>query len=1137
MIHRTISQISIPQVRVQSIYDQTCMISIDIPIQCRQGRYLTFAVFLKDHEHGTVNIFNSPKVIVKNCTFQNNTSTSFFTRKQFQSNGGGLSIGYNERLATINYVDVLVNNCVFKNNSAIPPTKLSSTTTVVLAREVFSGRGGGLSILIKTSVPVNVVVNNSKFINNFASNYGGGLYQFINEEVGNQTYVFGNNTFINNTALRGAGAVNFGNFGHTINQTRFNGVFYNCIFDGNSADLAGGLHIFPSYHGYSNNYIRMELCKFNNNNASNYAGAVDIISYNYFGSRQHYDPFVFVNCEFNNNFGNRGGAVAILHYAAHFENVTFTNHRGPVILAVSSTLNFRGNVRFIGNNAFGFDGGALFLRSFSQMYLDAGTHFQFINNSGGLGASIVVENLNILPVFENSFFNSRCFLQYSNRFVPPNEWKQVSMKFVGNKAIVGSAMYANRLGLCSWYSYSPPYFDLGNMLRSPFVTYGDGNVNSGQVSSDSLNKSFSLQTPAYDFVIQNKSVSSYPGEVTQLTLLSYDEQNFPTSESYRISTGLSYQQISGISFEFSPSARTVRPIESTFSIQYNVKALGGVPSSILRTDHSIEVSSLRTQSSLVHYRVHNFNLTMRPCPPGHVLNEINATINATDEYKCICGNDNDGNIVECLPQESKIILEEDLWALYIDTGKVNGMLEYYHCPPGYCQCTKLNDSDVCTSVYDYDDRNSQCVCDREGYLCGRCRQPKGVSVLLNKCVTCGNENVLLIIGLVIVNIIIILVVLLLSLSLPSWLYPFLFYLQIAPYLAEYFPVTFRAVQPYLRYISSAASLYFPYDFCLYSGMTALASYTFRYIPFVLTIIISTILYTANRKFKVAKNLRLSWSGLWLLIMLLSTDVINTSVSILNCPILKDSNGNKHLRWYHDGTVKCFTGGHAPLAIIAIIVLTFGVLLCAFITCVILKVIKRHWAVSMSRKLVDSFASDCKWWSSVELSRRYLFIIFIMIAPGNLGPVLLLAMCTVMIYAFLQPYHCLSVNLMEVFTMVDILLLLMISSTEQFKDLQSHDDSSSTVYIDECGEVHRLSEQAKILIPFYYLPLVIFCMLLLVKLWRRFLGEKIQQMFQKRKNKRFDIGPTYEGTSLTLTSTSYLEFDDDQALLTYTTNHT
>lgn len=33
-----------------------------------------------------------------------------------------------------------------------------------------------------------------------------------------------------------------------------------------------------------------------------------------------------------------------------------------------------------------------------------------------------------------------------------------------------------------------------------------------------------------------------------------------------------------------------------------------------------------------------------------------------------------------------------------------------------------------------------------GYLCGACYQPKGVSALLNKCVTCGNENLLLIIA-------------------------------------------------------------------------------------------------------------------------------------------------------------------------------------------------------------------------------------------------------------------------------------------------------------------------------------------------------------------------------------------------------
>ena len=35
----------------------------------------------------------------------------------------------------------------------------------------------------------------------------------------------------------------------------------------------------------------------------------------------------------------------------------------------------------------------------------------------------------------------------------------------------------------------------------------------------------------------------------------------------------------------------------------------------------------------------------------------------------------------------------------------------------------------------------------EGYLCGQCRDDKGVSVLLNNCVSCGYVNILLIIAL------------------------------------------------------------------------------------------------------------------------------------------------------------------------------------------------------------------------------------------------------------------------------------------------------------------------------------------------------------------------------------------------------
>ena len=61
------------------------------------------------------------------------------------------------------------------------------------------------------------------------------------------------------------------------------------------------------------------------------------------------------------------------------------------------------------------------------------------------------------------------------------------------------------------------------------------------------------------------------------------------------------------------------------------------------------------------------------------------------------------------------ISQQGLWAHFINNGSMENMLEYHHCPPGYCQCSKVDDnSEACTSVYYYNDEDDQCVCDREG---------------------------------------------------------------------------------------------------------------------------------------------------------------------------------------------------------------------------------------------------------------------------------------------------------------------------------------------------------------------------------------------------------------------------------------
>lgn len=45
-----------------------------------------------------------------------------------------------------------------------------------------------------------------------------------------------------------------------------------------------------------------------------------------------------------------------------------------------------------------------------------------------LGAAMVVEtrSANVLSVFERTFFNPLCFIQYQNTFASPDQWDQVN---------------------------------------------------------------------------------------------------------------------------------------------------------------------------------------------------------------------------------------------------------------------------------------------------------------------------------------------------------------------------------------------------------------------------------------------------------------------------------------------------------------------------------------------------------------------------------------------------------------------------------------------------------------------------------------------------------------------------------------
>ena len=72
------------------------------------------------------------------------------------------------------------------------------------------------------------------------------------------------------------------------------------------------------------------------------------------------------------------------------------------------------------------------------------------------------------------------------------------------------------------------------------------------------------------------------------------------------------------------------------------------------------------------------------------------------------------------------------------------------------------------------------------------------------------------------------------------------------------------------------------------------------------------------------------------------------------------------RWFVDGSVKCFTGGHLPLAIVAILILILYMLLIIFVTAVVFKRIKVR-NTNCSFQYINSLLAVYKYFSYVYVA--------------------------------------------------------------------------------------------------------------------------------------------------------------------------
>ena len=243
----------------------------------------------RDNQFGAVNIYNSPNVIVKNCTFYNNTSDGRHSSRPFQATGGGLSISCINGI--YDSVNISISECNFTENSAKLPGTLQGQTNRVAFQ---SGRGGGVAIFVNTPAAVNCVVNNSVFVKNIAHEGGGGLFCFI-EAQNHRTYVLENLLFVDNLASSISGALLLSTLNSRSSEAFSSVAVINCTFMENTAVSIGGVSNVYFYNGLANNSVIFRSCVFTNNSAGRYGGAVDVASYNFFVDRSHYTPVTFID--------------------------------------------------------------------------------------------------------------------------------------------------------------------------------------------------------------------------------------------------------------------------------------------------------------------------------------------------------------------------------------------------------------------------------------------------------------------------------------------------------------------------------------------------------------------------------------------------------------------------------------------------------------------------------------------------------------------------------------------------------------------------------------------------------------------------------------------------------------------------
>ena len=262
---------------------------------------LTFMNGFTDSNGAGVYMKQNSSLILRNCIFKNN--------KVYNSNGGGLSA------AALTNTDIY--NCIFENNTSIRESdkewdqfKRGMGSAICSNRgsnlkmydSVFKSNNAYLSTILLISyddVLYNIstlYLKNCTFEDNFA-NSSGVIYQ---DEMGIGTYL--DSIFRRNRVVESGGTL--------ILDAAVSAVVKNCLFEENSGEKGGAIHIKVYDYSYVSN-VTVSDCNFTKNHATVWGGAISA----------KYGLASIDNCRFIENTADSDGGA----FFTKLGTITLTN--------------------------------------------------------------------------------------------------------------------------------------------------------------------------------------------------------------------------------------------------------------------------------------------------------------------------------------------------------------------------------------------------------------------------------------------------------------------------------------------------------------------------------------------------------------------------------------------------------------------------------------------------------------------------------------------------------------------------------------------------------------------------------------------------------------------------------------------